>query len=329
MEFLIEQSGERLDKHLAARIKTFSRAEWQKFIKNGAVRINGRIVTKTGAALRAHDRLTIDEGKIADRSKMLRIEPDTSIPLTIVYEDADIVVINKPAGLLVHPTFTQHRHTLVNALVARYPEIVAVGENPLRPGIVHRLDKNTSGLIVVAKNQAAFLCIKEQFLNRKIIKKYLALTERVPKERNGIILYNIRPAKNNRLKKVAVKSFDKFDKRTVNPLKEKKSVRAAETHYSVKEIFDERFALLDVMPKTGRTHQIRVHLAAIGAPIVGDTLYGGKKEVANELELKRQFLHAYYLKLTTPSGKTIAFEIGLPEDLQKALQRITKNKSPH
>lgn len=311
MEFFAETSG-RLDKFLAARVKKFSRAEWQRFIKNGAVQVNGRVVTKTGAELRAHDRLTIAEEKTVGRSESFRIEPETNIPLSIVYEDADILVIDKPAGLLVHPTFTQRRHTLANALVARYPDIVSVGENPLRPGIVHRLDKDTSGLIVVAKNQAAFLFVKEQFLKREIEKKYLALSEGIPKEREGTVFFDIRPSTSNRLKKVAIKKLEP----------EKKSRRDAETHYAVKEMFGDKFALINVQPKTGRTHQIRVHLAAIGTPIVGDTLYGGKKETALSLGLTRQFLHAYYLKLTTPSGKTIAFEIGLPEDLRKALEKV-------
>lgn len=317
MEFFAEQHGGRLDKFLAERVKTFSRTEWQRFIKDGSVQVNGRVVTKTGTTLRAHDRLTIAEEKTVSRNETFRIEPEPDIPLTIVYEDADIIVIDKPAGLLVHPTFTQRRHTLVNALVARYPEIVAVGENPLRPGIVHRLDKDTSGLLVIAKNQAAFLFVKEQFLKREITKKYFALTEGIPKEREGTVFFDIRPSTSNRLKKVAIKKLEP----------EKKSRRDAETHYAVKEMFGDKFALIDVQPKTGRTHQIRVHLAAIGTPIVGDTLYGGKKEVALSLGLKRQFLHAYYLKLTTPSGKTIAFEIGLPEDLRRALGKLSSLSS--
>lgn len=318
MEFFAETS-ERLDKLLAARVKKFSRAEWQRFIKGGAVQVNGRVVIKTGITLRAHDRLTIAEEKTVGRREAFHIEPEPDIPLSIIYEDADILIIDKPAGLLVHPTFTQRRHTLANALVARYPDIVAVGENPLRPGIVHRLDKDTSGLLVVAKNQAAFMFVKEQFLKREVEKKYLALSEGIPKEREGTISYDIRPSTSNRLKKVAITKTGRgepFDK-----LRVKKSRRAAETHYAVKEMFGEKFALIDVQPKTGRTHQIRVHLAAIGCPIVGDTLCGGKYETALALGLARQFLHASYLKLTTPSGKTIAFEVGLPEDLREALAR--------
>ncbi len=314
MELIAEEHGGRLDKFLAARDSKFSRTEWQRFIRDGAVSVNGKVATKPSLTLHTHDKLTILEEKTVGRKGPFRIEPDKDIPLDIVYEDADILIVNKPAGLLVHPTFSERRHTLVNALVARYPEIIAVGENPLRAGIVHRLDKDTSGLVVVAKNQPAFLSTKKQFLDRVIVKKYLALTEGIPQKPEGDITYDIRPSTGNRLRKVAVKKLEP----------EKRSRRSAETHYAVKEMFGARFALIDVTPKTGRTHQIRVHLAAIGCPIVGDALYGGKRITAQKLGLTRQFLHAYYLKLTTPGGKEMTFEIGLPEDLRRAMGKIAR-----
>ncbi len=273
--------------------------------------INGRFVAKPAFTLRAHDRVTILEEKIAGREKEFAIEPEPGTSLDIIYEDDDIVVVNKPAGLLVHPTFTQHHHTLVNALVARYPDIVGVGENPLRPGIVHRLDKDTSGLIVVAKNQHAFLFVKEQFLKRAVQKTYLALVEGVPKEREGVIAYDIRPSKANRLKKVAVTS-------TTHAL-QKKSQRTAETRYKVRETFGDKFALLEIAPKTGRTHQIRVHLAAIGVPVLGDTFYGAHKDVAKSLGVKRQLLHAAEIRFTAPSGAPLTLEAPMPEDLRRAL----------
>ncbi|MBI2406170.1 MAG: RNA pseudouridine synthase, partial [Candidatus Harrisonbacteria bacterium] len=191
---------------------------------------------------------------------------------------------------------------MVNALVARYPDIVGVGENPLRPGIVHRLDKDTSGLIVVAKNQHAFLFVKEQFLKRAVQKTYLALVEGIPKAREGVIAYDIRPSKQNRLKKVAItKSADSrgLDADLTRTDAEKNSAgsassprksalgRTAETRYKVRETFGDTFALLEVTPKTGRTHQIRVHLAAIGVPVLGDTFYGAHKDVAKSLGVKR------------------------------------------
>lgn len=310
MELIAEQSGERLDKFLAGRVKARSRSHWQKAIQRGAVRVNGTDAVKPGAMLRMGDRVTVLEERLLSPHEPFAPEAEPDIPLDIVYEDADIVVVNKPAGLLTHPTLTHPRHTLVNALVARYPEITKVGESSLRPGIVHRLDKDTSGLLIVAKNDVAFRFVKEQFLEREVEKRYCALVRGVPKEKGGIIEYAIRPTKHNRLKKTVVRNEGGGG--------QKRSVRAARTSYRVREEF-EGYALLDVRPLTGRTHQIRVHLAALGHPVAGDTLYGGKAPFA-----KRQFLHAYFLKFMAPSGTPLEFEIGLPEDLKKALDALKK-----
>lgn len=235
--------------------------------------------------------------------------------LNIVYEDEGIVAVNKPAGMLTHPTHSEKENTLVNFLIERYPEMKKVGDlpagrqvNELRPGILHRLDRNTSGLILAAKNQKAFLFLKEQFLNKSIVKKYIALVDGIPKQKTGIIEYAIKPSKKNRLKKVAVKTQSYEDK---------KSIRAAKTEYKVLKTFGEKYALLEVRPLTGRTHQIRVHLSAIGHPIAGDSLYGSKTK-----ELKRPFLHAYYLKFMRLNGMPIALEADLPEDLQNFLKSI-------
>ena len=210
MEFISEQSNERLDKFLAAHLIKFSRSRFQRIIKNAAIKVNGHFVTKSGFKLKKGDRIVIPEEEILkpSQAKEFTVQPEPNIPLNVVYEDDDIVVINKPAGLLTHPTLSQPCHTLVNALVARYPEIIKVGESPLRPGIVHRLDKDTSGLLVAAKNQKAFLFLKEQFLKREVTKKYLALVEGAPKEKEGVIEYDIRPSKKFRLKKVAVQRVE-------------------------------------------------------------------------------------------------------------------------
>jgi 23S rRNA pseudouridine1911/1915/1917 synthase len=321
MKFIAEKL-ERLDKFLVRHFTEYSRMRFQRLIKEGAVKVNGRIVVKPAFVLKKGDRIVLLEEKIILPEKEFVIEPEPGIPLNIVYEDNDIVVINKQPGLLTHPTLSQRRHTLVNVLVARYPEIINVGESPLRPGIVHRLDKDTSGLLIVAKNQKAFLFIKEQFLKRTIIKKYLALVEGVPKEKRGIISYSIRPSKRNRLKKVAIKTRIDADKHAHADLR-RKVVRAAETYYQVKKVYEipsHKIALLEVSPKTGRTHQIRTHLAAIGHPIVGDILYGAsKKGIA-----KRQMLHAYFLDFTAPSGKRLALEAGFPEDIEEVIRKTAK-----
>lgn len=308
MEFKAEKDKERLDKFLAAHYTGLSRSQFQKAIQSGAIKVNGQIITKPGFLLKNNDRIVILEEKIIAPGKEFPIEPEPEIPLNIAYEDKDILIINKPAGLLVHPTLSQKRHTLVNALIARYPDIKNVGESPLRPGIVHRLDKDTSGLMLVAKNQPAFEFLKEQFLKRKVTKKYLALVEGVLAQKEGVIEYDIRPSKQNRLRKVAIKKDEP----------QKKSRRTAKTDYKVRQIIDNKFTLLEVSPLTGRTHQIRVHLAAIGHPVVGDKMYGSKRKI------KRQFLHAYYLKFTAPNGAPLALEADLPDDLQSVLSQIAK-----
>lgn len=237
--------------------------------------------------------------------------------LNIVYEDGDFVVVNKPAGMLTHPAPSHPDHTLTDALTERYPEMKKVGDAPnLRPGILHRLDRNTSGLIIAAKNQRAFLFLKEQFLNKSIIKKYLALVEGVPKQKRGVIEYAIRPSKKNWLKKVAVRTRIDADKNT-DGRGYGRVTRTAKTEYEVLKTFGDKYSLLEVRPLTGRTHQIRVHLAAINHPVVGDALYGSKEKTLN-----RPFLHAYYLQFIRPSGQPIALETDLPEDLHKFLAAL-------
>ncbi len=315
MEFISEHSNERLDKFLAAHYTGISRSRFQKLIGEGAIKVNRRIVNKPALLLKKGDRILILEEKaLTKNGKEFVVEPEPDIQLGIIYEDDDIVAINKPAGLLVHPTLSQKRHTLANALIARYPEMVKVGESPMRPGIVHRLDKDTSGIIIAAKNQTAFLHMKEQFLNRKIFKKYLALVEGVPKNETGVIEYAIRPSKQFRLKKVAVQR--------VEPVK--KSVRTARTSYKIRAVIN-GYTFLEVSPLTGRTHQIRVHLAAIGHPIIGDRLYNTRKEDREkwkEIGIKRQFLHAFSLEFTAPNGQKLKLEAELPRDLREIIAML-------
>ena len=271
--------------------------------------MNGVFVIKPSLSLRPHDRIILLEEKVlAPNNEEFKIEPEPEIPLEIIYQDADILVVNKQAGLLVHPTLTQKIHTLANALMARYPEIEKVGESPLRPGIVHRLDQNTSGLLIIAKNQKAFDFIKQQFLEHKVLKKYLALTEGIPEKKEGVIEFDLRPSKHNRLKKVAIQKFEV----------PKKSRRTARTFYTVLKTFSDKFALLEVSPQTGRTHQIRVHLAAIHHPVVGDGMYGSRSKIA-----KRQMLHAAKLEFIAPSGEKLELEAELPEDFKAAISLIS------
>ena len=234
--------------------------------------------------------------------------------LKIVFENQDIIVINKPANLTVHPvkklngtspTKPEQDNTLVNQLLAYYPEIKDVGEDSLRPGIIHRLDKDTSGLIIIAKNNKAFEYLKKQFQERKVIKRYLALVHGKVKDEKGTITKSISLSKKDHLKRSA--------------LLDEKS-KPAWTEYQVKKYFN-NYTLLEVAPKTGRTHQIRIHLASIGHPIIGDKQYKFKRQI-DPKNLNRQFLHASYLKFKLPNGKIAEFKSKLPQDLEKVLESI-------
>lgn len=248
-----------------------------------------------------------------NRNKILKIEPDFKIPLNIVYEDKDIVVINKQAGISVHPGVNEPSGTIANALVAKYPELAGVGEDPMRPGIVHRLDKDTSGLLVVAKNQKIFEFLKKEWQSGRVAKKYLALVWGHPNP----------PAGGGKIISELARSIKDFRKRMVIKPKAGRELKGklAITEYKVVKKFRD-FSLVEVSPKTGRMHQIRVHMASIGHPVVGDKVYG-KKEKTPE-GLSRQFLHAYYLKFSLPNGKSLALEADLPESLKEVLAKIDK-----
>ncbi len=230
--------------------------------------------------------------------------------ISILYEDKDILVINKPAGLLVHGIYAkgEAKHlgdTLADWLINKYPNIASIGDAPnIRPGLVHRLDKETSGVMVIAKTQEAFLYLKKLFQNKEIKKTYLALVWGTVKENKGVI-------------DKPISIVDGSVKRTVYKGKMK---REAITKYEVIKRLP-KFTLLKVHPLTGRTHQIRVHLASIGHPVVGDRLYGGKRQMlnVNGQMLDRQFLHADSIEFLSPSGKMIKVGADLPTELQKIL----------
>jgi len=228
--------------------------------------------------------------------------------ILVVYEDKNILIINKPSGLITHPkNATDNQESVTSWLVEKYPEIKNVGEDPLRPGLVHRLDKDTSGLLVIAKNQDSFLYLKNLFQERKIKKFYLALVCGKPKEPKGII--------DAPIGRIGMKRTTQL--RGKKKLKDKKE---AVTEYTTLKNFQD-FTLLEVSPHTGRTHQIRVHLKSIGAPIAGDPLYGNKNPDGPK-QPKRLFLHAYKIQFISPDGKSLAFETDLPDDLQKFINEL-------
>lgn len=295
------ETGTRLDKFLKDKFPDMSRGSLQKFIQSGFISVNGKPTPKTSYLLKTDDKIIVLE---FPQSPELSNQPDASISLNIVYENNDIIVIDKPAGLVVHPSDSTPKGTLVNALMAKYPEIKNVGEDPLRPGIVHRLDKDTSGLIVAAKNNPAFQFLKNQFQNRDAAKKYIALVSGKIKEQRGIISASIGRFKT---KQIIVDSAKKGQ--------EIKKSRPAITEYEVIKYIN-NYTLVSAMPKTGRMHQLRVHFAYIGHPIIGDQKYGHKKERGL---LNRQFLHASELTLKLPDGKIKTFTSELPKDLKEFL----------
>lgn len=290
-----EDREERLDKFLTTQMTDFSRARLQALVKEGQVKVNGKIASKAGLLLRIGDQvdLTIPPTRPSD------IIPE-NIPLSVLFENDDFVVINKPAGMVVHPAAGHHQGTLVNAVLAHDPELEGIGGEQ-RPGIVHRLDKNTSGLILVAKNDFTLRWLQDQFRLRKVQKVYLALSDGHPPTPTGRIEAAIGRDSSQR-KQMAIVSEGKG--------------RSAVSEYRVLEQFPEH-TFFEVHPETGRTHQIRLHLAMIGCPIVADTIYGHRNP---SLPLERHFLHAARLTILLPGEKTPhTFESPLPDDLQSIL----------
>lgn len=232
---------------------------------------------------------------------------------SIVYEDDDLLVINKPAGLLTHPKYLgDNSNSVVDWLIKKYPQVKNVGDSAswrmIRPGIVHRLDKYTSGLLVVAKTQVTFSYLKKLFQERKIKKTYIALVHGEIKDDRGII--------NLPLGRIGTKQTTKIHGK--KELKEKEAV----TKYKVAKRLN-GYTLLEVSPLTGRTHQIRIHLNSIHHPVVGDNIYGVRK---NDLKINRLFLHAYRLEFLAPSGKNLLLEVDLPVELNDVLVELQKNK---
>lgn len=293
-EFTVEQAGERLDKLVAARVDGLSRSQIQAMIKDGHVMVDDTRV-KAGVKLRGGEVVRI----VLPEAQETALIPE-DIPLNFVYEDEHIAVLNKSAGLVVHPGVGNESGTLVNALIARYPHLIETE----RKGIVHRLDKDTSGLMVVGLNEPAITAMMAQFKARTVDKTYIALTERPPRTLTGTIDAPIGRDPKQRKRMAVVRDG-----------------KPALTEFEViEQDFKGEQALVHCKIHTGRTHQIRVHLAFIGAPIVGDTVYGYRKQ---RLRLKRLFLHSAQLAFEHPvTGEAMAFESALPVGLQNILEKL-------
>jgi 23S rRNA pseudouridine1911/1915/1917 synthase len=315
-----DDAGKRLDQFLAAHLNV-SRARVQQLISEEKVLVNDR-AAKASLKLRGGERITVLDS--AERPPLRAIAEE--IPLDIVYEDDDLAIINKPAGMMVHAGAgasedQRNRGTLVNALLHHFATLSGVG-GEMRPGIVHRLDKETSGLIAVAKNDEAHRKLAAQFARREVKKTYIALVHGWVKRDRGTILASIG---RDRVRRIRMTTRGTGG-------------RDAVSHYSVLERRDTafgKFTLVEVKIDTGRTHQIRVHMASLGHPVVGDALYGAAREMrarrgratdeGSAISLARNFLHAARLELLHPrTGKQIALESPLPAELQAFLTTIER-----
>jgi len=316
-----DDAAQRLDQYLAAHMTEVSRARVQQLIEKGEVLVNGASA-KASLRLKGEERITITGPPHASPLRALAEE----IHLDIVYEDADLAIVNKPAGMMVHAGAgatddARNLGTLVNALLHHFQSLSAVG-GELRPGIVHRLDRATSGLMVVAKNDEAHRKLAKQFSAREVHKTYIALVHGWPKQDRGTVKAAISRHSQKRTR-MTTRGFGGRD---------------AVTHYVVKQKVDSpygKFALLEVKIETGRTHQIRVHMSSLGHPVVGDALYGAPGELRTEsnkrraagmpatLALDRNFLHSAALELIHPrTGEPMKFSRPLPPDLQTLLANL-------
>jgi 23S rRNA pseudouridine1911/1915/1917 synthase len=325
----VDAAGQRLDQFIAAQLEGVSRSRVQLLMEQGDVLVNGER-EKASLKLRGGERIAIT-GEPHPAPLKATAE---DIPLDVIYEDGDLAVVNKPAGMMVHAGSGQNedarsRGTLVNALLYRFNALSSTG-GELRPGIVHRLDKDTSGLIVVAKNDRAHAALGEMFANRQMKKTYIALVQGAMERARGTINAGV--------------GRDPL-RRTRMTAKPQDHARSAVTHYEVIRRLANRFGkftLVKVRIETGRTHQIRVHMASIGHPVVGDTLYGGSGQLTDQvasqaaqskaarrkaeperLRLGRNFLHAANLEFAHPStGRLVKLEAPLPAELEDFLGRL-------
>lgn len=290
----IKNEGERLDKFISLNLN-FSRAQIQKLIKKNLIKVNNGL-KKANFILKKDNLVDISLPK----PKENKVVPK-NLNLKIVYKDRNIIAFDKPAGISVHPSNTEMKPTMVSDLLFHFPTLAKLDK--LRPGIVHRLDKDTSGILVVARNKKVQKYLRQQWKNKKVKKCYIGLVQGILKPEKGIIEAPISRSKANR-QKMAI-SLPETGKMAI-------------TKYEVKKYYSGTSLLL-IFPKTGRMHQIRVHLASIGHPIVGDKKYGGNKTKGL---LKRQFLHAASLELKMPNGKILKLESKLSPDLKDFLKKL-------
>ncbi len=293
-----KQTPERLDKFLVGQLQEFSRSRIQSLIANGFVDVNGHAAKKAGKTLESGFNVTV---RIPPPAPTDLVAED--IPLDIVFKNEDLVIVNKPAGMVVHPAAGHSSGTLVNAMLGYDPDIEGIGGEE-RPGVVHRLDKETSGLILLARNERAHRWLQDQFRLRKVDKTYLALVDGKPPTPSGRVEAHIGRDPSHR-KRMAIVP----ESRGRESISEYKTVESFRNH-----------TLLEFHPLTGRTHQIRLHCAFLGCPIVGDGVYGRKK---SSVGIDRHFLHAYRLKIVLPGeSEARIFDAPLPTELEHVLTSL-------
>lgn len=296
-DYVITDQTGRIDKVLTSLEPEITRSQLKNLINDGHVTVNGQAV-KPKYKVQAGDKISL----VKPEPQSLELTPE-NIPLDIVYEDDDVIVVNKPQGMVVHPAPGHPNHTLVNALLYHSP--LSTINGTFRPGIVHRIDKDTSGLLMVAKNDLAHQSLAEQLRNKTNKREYLALVYGQIKEDEGTIDAPLGRNPQDRKKQAVVKGG-----------------RHAVTHFKVMKRYD-NFTLVKCILETGRTHQIRVHMKYIGHPLVGDPLYGPRKVIGKD----GQFLHAALLGFKHPrTGKELVFEAPLPENFQKMLDKLDKQQ---
>lgn len=300
---VIEQVNKRIDAYMAEKYNDISRVAIQRLIETGKILVNGKKV-KASYKVQVNDKITMEEEKAVEIELKAQ-----DISVEIIYEDRDIIVVNKPKGMVVHPANGNPDGTLVNAIMSICKDSLSGIGGEIRPGIVHRLDKDTSGILIVAKNDKAHINLSEQIKEHKVKKTYIALVKGIVKENNATINMPIGRSEKDR-KKMAVT----------------KKGKDAITHFKVLKRYD-KYTLLEINIETGRTHQIRVHLSQIGYPIVGDEVYSKGK---NEWNIKGQCLHAKSLDFKHPTtNENMHLEAKIPQYFEKILEELKEREKEY
>lgn len=303
-EYTVEesQSGMRLDKFLTEIYPDQTRSFLQKLVKNGEIKVNGKPVTKAGFVVEGGDQVSAS----IPAPQVVEIEAE-NIPLDILYEDADVLIVNKPKGMVVHPSAGHYSGTLVNAIMYHCADSLSGINGEIRPGIVHRIDMDTTGALIICKNDASHVDIAEQIKKHTVTRRYRGIVCGIVKEEEGTIEGAIGRHPTQR-KKMAINE---------------KNGKPAITHYKVLQRFA-KYTYMEFRLETGRTHQIRVHMASIGHPLLGDELYGNPKNLAMK-GLQGQTLHAMVIGFVHPTThEYMEFEAPLPEYFQNLLQKLPK-----